>query len=152
MVEHLGVGALWLSGGPGAGKTTIGELFVGELTRHGDAAELLDEDALDAHLGRAQLTTTVARVIWIATVLQRHHVLTGIAIATPDRAARDAAIAAIPGCVEVFVDGGAAARDFEAPIAPAVRVPTLDRAAEASAAFLASWWEDRAAQGGSFSA
>lgn len=123
------------------GKTTIAEIVVARLADEGVAAEVIDGATLEAELGPAEPGAALRRVVWLAAVLQRHGVLPVIAVAAPDRAARDAAVAAIDGCVEVFVDGGADPADFDAPIAPVVRVPTLDRAPEASAAYLVSWWE-----------
>lgn len=142
MTETPGIGALWLSGGRGAGKSTIARLAAARLVASGVRCEVLDEADLTAVFGPATVEDLAGRVVWLATMLQRHGVLPIIAINVPGRDRRDALLALIPNGVEAFVDDITAPEDsFESPIAPALTVPVADRSPDASAAYVVSWIE-----------
>src|SRR5436190_17769948 len=129
---------VWLTGPAGAGKSTIGRVVVDELRRRGRGAVVLDDDAR-AHLRDG---STVEGAAWLARMLLDASVVVVVAFDTPRRDERDALRNAVPGFVEIFVDGGAPGGGYEPPYAPELRVPTRDREPIASAAQVVSWLED----------
>ncbi|HSO95335.1 MAG TPA: adenylyl-sulfate kinase [Acidimicrobiia bacterium] len=137
MAERTG-SCVWLTGRAGAGKTTIGVAVAAELRRRGVAVALVDEPDVSAHLSPAD---PIASLAWLARLLTTAGVIVVMAADDPRRSARDEFRAAIPGFVEIFVDGGAARDHYEEPVAPELRVPTHDRSSEASVALVVSWLE-----------
>ena len=51
---------IWITGLSGAGKTTLGKLLVGELSKRGESVILMDGDELRSALGK-RLTTAPQR-------------------------------------------------------------------------------------------
>lgn len=141
---------LWLTGRRGAGKQTIGTAVADALRADGRPCALLDASALSAHLAHGPTDGGMASLAWLVQLLTENGVTTIVTVDTPRRADRDAARAAIPHFVEVFVDApadvctaraGVADPRYEEPIAPDLRIPTHDRDARASAAQLLSYAE-----------
>jgi adenylylsulfate kinase-like enzyme len=129
---------VWLTGRPGAGKTTIGAAVVAELRRRGVRVALVDEPDVAAHLSPGDPITALA---WLARLLTTAGVIVVIAADDPRRRSRDQLRAEVPGFVEIFVDGGPERDHYEEPVAPELRVPTHDRSPEASVALVVSWLE-----------
>ena len=129
---------MWLTGPPGAGKSTIGRVVVDELRRRGRGAVVLDDDVRE-HLRDGD---TVEAASWLVSTLLDASVVVVVAFDAPRRDERDALRSTIPGFVEIFVDGGATSAGYEPPYAPELRVPTRDREPIASAAQVVSWLED----------
>jgi adenylylsulfate kinase-like enzyme len=129
---------VWLTGRPGAGKTTVGTAVVAELRRRGAQVALVDEADVRAHLSPE---APIEALGWLARVLTTTGAIVVIAADDPRRAARDQLRAEVPGFVEVFVDGGPGRDRYEEPVAPELRVPTHDRSPEASSAQVVSWLE-----------
>lgn len=146
---------VWFTGLSGAGKTTLARALERELTARGERVELLDGDAVREQLSkglgfsREDRDTNVRRIAYVAGLLARHGVTVLVSAISPYRAAREAALAQLPGALEVFVDAplaAVAARDvkglyaraaqgelanftgvsdpYEAPLAPAVHLRT----------------------------
>jgi adenylylsulfate kinase len=129
---------VWLTGRPGAGKTTIAIAVVEELRSRGAGVALVDEPEVLAHLSSDQPIDALG---WLARLLTATGAIVVIAADDPRRAARDRLRAEVPGFVEIFVDGGPGRDHYEEPVAPELRVPTHDRSAEASVAQVVSWLE-----------
>jgi adenylylsulfate kinase-like enzyme len=141
---------VWLTGRRGAGKRTIAALAAGELHAHGRRCAVLDAEALTEHLSRGPTDGGLTSLAWLANLLTGNGVPVIVTADAPKRADRELLRESIAGFVEVFVDAPAdvcAARSdvadhgYEEPIAPALRVPTGDRDARASAALLLSYLE-----------
>ena len=68
---------IWLTGLPGAGKSTISRLVADELERRGVLVELLDGDVVRTHLSqglgysREDRETNIGRIGWVASRLAR---------------------------------------------------------------------------------
>ena len=86
---------VWLTGCPGAGKTTIARLLRQQLTALGRRVEVLDGDevrqALSPELGftRRDRDTNVRRLGFLANLLSRNGVVTIVAAVSPYREGRD---------------------------------------------------------------
>ncbi len=137
MAERTG-SCVWLTGRPGAGKTTIGVAVVAELRRRGVRVALVDGPDIAAHLSPGD---PIAALAWLARLLTTTGAVVVIAADDPRRSARDRLRAEVPGFVEVFVDGGVSRDHYEEPVAAELRVPTHDRSPEASVALVVSWLE-----------
>ena len=81
--------ALWFTGLPGAGKTTLAHLAVAELERRGRHVELLDGDVVRTHLSRdlgysrADRETNIERIAWVASRLVRARAVVVVAAISP---------------------------------------------------------------------
>lgn len=89
--------ALWFTGLPGAGKSTLARLAATELERKGRLVELLDGDVVRTHLsrdlgfGRADRETNVERIAWVTSRLVRARAAVVVAAIAPYAASRAAA-------------------------------------------------------------
>jgi len=143
---------VWLTGRRGAGKQTVGSAVAETLRAEGHPCALLDADSLTTHLAHGPSDGGLASLAWLGRLLTENGVTTIVTVDMPRRADREQLRAAVPGFVEVYVDApadvctarsGVADPRYEEPIAPALRVPTDDRDARASAAQLLSFLESR---------
>lgn len=133
---------VWFTGRPGSGKHTVAETVAAGLRTRRVPVEVLDHAVLEAELGPS--ADPQRRLHWLAGLLSRHGVVSVVISADADGPAGERARHALPGLIEVFVDtpreicisriGMRAASDFDAPLAPEVRVITHDREPVASAA------------------
>ncbi len=86
---------LWLTGLPSSGKTTVAKKVERNLLDQGERVERLDGDvvrqSLTADLGfsREDRNKNIARVAFVAKMLQRNDVITLCSFITPYRAQRD---------------------------------------------------------------
>lgn len=100
--------AVWLTGLPSAGKTTIAYPLASRIELEGKRVEVLDGDVLRRALGglgysRAGRDRQVARTVWLCEMLSRHGVVPIVALVSPYRDARAAARKRLPDFVEVYV-------------------------------------------------
>src|SRR5688572_7484691 len=110
-VPRRGV-TIWLTGLSGAGKTTLADRLVAELTARGRAPEVLDGDVVRTHLSKGlgfskeDRDTNVLRIGFVASLVTRQGGVTIVAAISPYREARDEARQLISqggGFVEVYV-------------------------------------------------
>lgn len=86
---------VWFTGLPASGKTTVAKLVEKKLLNKDETVERLDGDvvrqSLTADLGfsREDRDKNIARVTFVAKLLQRNHVITLSSFITPYRAQRD---------------------------------------------------------------
>jgi adenylylsulfate kinase len=104
---------LWLTGLPGAGKTTLATRVREELVSRGREVELLDGDEMrttlcrDLGFSKADRDESVRRIGQVAQLLSRHGVVAIVAAVSPYREIRDEVRRAHGAAfVEVFVDCG----------------------------------------------
>jgi bifunctional enzyme CysN/CysC len=103
---------LWLTGLPGAGKSTIADLVERKLVEHGRQTMLLDGDNLrqginsDLGFDSASRTENVRRVGEIAKLMTDAGLIVIVALVSPFRADRARAASLLPAgsFVEIFVD------------------------------------------------
>ncbi len=102
--------AVWLTGLPSAGKTTVGRALVERLRADGRAADLLDGDELRAALApdlgftREAREENVRRIGFVAELLSRNGVVAVCSVISPYRSMRDAVRVALGDrFVEVWV-------------------------------------------------
>lgn len=101
---------VWLTGLPGAGKSTIAQALHEALARAGARVELLDGDDAREHLwrdlgfGKADRDEHVRRLAYVARMLARNGVIAIVAAISPYRAARAAARDGVERFIEVHVD------------------------------------------------
>lgn len=85
---------IWLTGLPGAGKSTVAALLAQELAALGCAVELLDGDAVRGQLSRelgfsrADRDTNIERIGWVASLLSRVGAVAIVAAVSPYAEAR----------------------------------------------------------------
>ena len=100
---------VWFTGLSGAGKSTIAELVVAELSARGRYVELLDGDEVREHLSKglgfskADRDTNILRIGFVASLLARNGVTAVTAAISPYRAVRDEVRGWIDNFVEVHV-------------------------------------------------
>lgn len=102
---------VWLTGLPGAGKSTLANLVAHELQARGQRVEVLDGDVLRQNLSAdlgysaADRDTHARRVAFVAALLCRNGIVTIVALISPYERSRAAAKAIIGDrFLEVFVD------------------------------------------------
>lgn len=101
---------LWFTGLSGAGKTTLAEALEPKLRAAGKRVESLDGDVVRTHLSkglgfsREDRDTNIARIAFVAHLLQRNGVYVLVSAISPFRSTRDAARGLIgPRFFEVHV-------------------------------------------------
>src|SRR5580700_9724113 len=100
---------LWFTGLSGAGKSTLAEALTPKLRALGKKIEILDGDVVRTHLSkglgfsREDRDTNIARIAFVAHLLQRNGVVVLVAAISPFRETRDAARRLIGDFVEVHV-------------------------------------------------
>jgi adenylyl-sulfate kinase len=101
---------VWLTGLPGAGKSTIAALLAQRLRERGHRVEVLDGDLVREHLctglgfSREDRDTNVRRIAFVADLLTRNGVVALVGAISPYRQARDEARARMEArFVEVYV-------------------------------------------------
>ncbi len=102
--------AVWFTGLPSSGKSTLATLLSSRLAAQGTAVEVLEGDKLrrrsEWSLGfsKEDRNANVARLAYLASTVTRVGGVAVVCAVSPYRAARDAARAEIGRFVEVFVD------------------------------------------------
>lgn len=102
--------AVWFTGLPASGKTTLARAVQQRLSERGYIVELLDSDELRRQLTPEPTYTPAERdwfydtIVFLADLLTRSGVNVLIAATGPRRAYRDAARARLPRFAEVYVD------------------------------------------------
>ena len=100
---------VWLTGLSGAGKSTLAEALFPELVAEGRLVESLDGDVVRTHLSkgltfsREDRDLNVARIAFVAHLLQRNGVLVLVSAISPYRSTREDARRLISDFVEVHV-------------------------------------------------
>jgi adenylyl-sulfate kinase len=100
---------LWFTGLSGAGKSTLAEALAPKLRAHGKKVEILDGDVVRTHLSkglgfsREDRDTNIARIAFVAHLLQRNGVVVITAAISPFRVTRDNARQLIGDFVEIHV-------------------------------------------------
>ncbi|MDW8156579.1 MAG: adenylyl-sulfate kinase [Armatimonadota bacterium] len=101
---------VWLTGLPGAGKSTLAELVAERLREVGRPVEVLDGDAVRQHFSRGlgfsreDRVENVRRVAYVAGLLVRHGIVVLAALISPYRDARAQARELVgPDFLEVYV-------------------------------------------------
>jgi adenylyl-sulfate kinase len=100
---------IWLTGLSGAGKSTLATALEPRLRALGKRVESLDGDVVRTHLSkglgfsREDRETNVARIAFVAHLLQRNGVFVLVSAISPYRGTREAARALIGDFVEIHV-------------------------------------------------
>jgi sulfate adenylyltransferase/3'-phosphoadenosine 5'-phosphosulfate synthase len=100
---------IWLTGLSGAGKSTITEELVRQLTAQGRAVEVLDGDVVRTNLSKGlgfskeDRDTNIRRIGFVSKLLTRHGAVSIVAAISPYREVRDEVRRDIGDFVEVFV-------------------------------------------------
>jgi adenylyl-sulfate kinase len=100
---------LWFTGLSGAGKSTLAEAVAPKLRAAGRRVEILDGDVVRTHLSRGlgfsreDRDLNVARIAFVAHLLQRNGVIVITAAISPFRQTRDDARRLIGDFVEIHV-------------------------------------------------
>ncbi len=121
-------------------------MVVGELTRRGRPAVLIDHGDVESFLSTANPDRAV---LWLTELLVASGIVVVIAVPAPARATRDRARSELAGFAEIFVDparpgpqpGRSDPDGYEEPYGAELRVPTHDRDTAAAAALVLSWLE-----------
>ncbi len=101
---------VWFTGLSGAGKSTLANALYAELTARGEAAELLDGDAVRENLSKGlgfskeDRDTNVHRIAFVAGLLAKHGVTVLVSAISPYADTRREVLSALPNALEVFVD------------------------------------------------
>src|SRR5947207_2421034 len=88
---------LWFTGLSGAGKTTLADALSPQLKKQGKRVESLDGDVVRTHLSkglgfsREDRDTNIARIAFVAHLLQRNGVFVLVSTISPYKSTRDAA-------------------------------------------------------------
>ena len=108
--DALGALTVWLTGLSGAGKSTIASALAAQLASRGLDVEVIDGDllrkGLSADLGfsKKDRDENVRRAAWLCTILNRHGIVTIVALVSPYEAAREKARTLIGRMLLVHVD------------------------------------------------
>ncbi len=100
---------LFLTGLPGAGKTTLGNALYARLTELGLNVELLDSDTIDARFVKHIAPTPEGRdlrvrmMAYAALLLNRHHTIAIVIATSPVKSTRDELRTVLQNFLEVFV-------------------------------------------------
>ena len=100
---------LWFTGLSGAGKSTLAEAIAPRLRAAGRKVEILDGDVVRTHLSRGlgfsreDRDLNVARIAFVAHLLQRNGVIVITAAISPFRQTRDDARKLIGDFVEIHI-------------------------------------------------
>jgi adenylylsulfate kinase len=100
---------IWFTGLSGAGKSTLAEAVAPKLRALGRKVEILDGDVVRTHLSkglgfsREDRDTNIARIAFVAHLLQRNGVIVLTAAISPFRETRDNARKLVGDFVEVHV-------------------------------------------------
>src|SRR3954453_20025978 len=100
---------VWFTGLSAAGKSTIAGLVAGELEQRGMVVDRLDGDVVRTHLSkglgfsREDRDTNIARIAFVAHLLQRNGVIVLVSAISPYRNTRDDARKLIGDFVEIYV-------------------------------------------------
>ena len=100
---------LWFTGLSGAGKSTIANLVVEELSARRRRVELLDGDEVREHLSKglgfskADRDENIRRIGWVASVLARNGVVAVTAAISPYVSVRNEVRGRIENFVEIYV-------------------------------------------------
>jgi len=155
---------LWFTGLPSSGKTTVAKIVENQLAQAGVTVERLDGDVVrqsltsDLGFSREDRDKNIARVTFVAKMLQRNGVITLSSFITPYRAQRDHirnnvddvrivhVDATVESCKERDPKGMYAKAEageiegftgvdapYEEPVTPDLRLPTNDETPEESA-------------------
>jgi adenylylsulfate kinase-like enzyme len=117
---------LWFTGLSGAGKSTLAEAVAPKLRAHGKRVEILDGDVVRTHLSkglgfsREDRDTNIARIAFVAHLLQRNGVVVLVAAISPFRETREKARHLIGD----FVEFTGISDPYEEPTAPELRIDT----------------------------
>ena len=107
-MEDCGV-TIWLTGLPGAGKTTIANYLEHELLARSKKVEVLDGDVIRINLSKGlgyskeDRDTNIRRIGFVSNLLTRNGVATVVAAISPYRDIRDEVRHTIHDFVEVYV-------------------------------------------------
>jgi adenylyl-sulfate kinase len=102
--------ALWFTGLPSSGKTTLARLIERELRARGLKVEVLDGDEVRQHLSpqlgfsKEERDIHIRRIAYVARLLVRHGVIAIVAAISPYRETRRYARQLIGRFVEVYVN------------------------------------------------
>ena len=102
--------AIWFTGLPCSGKSTLARLVAQELERRGRAVEVLDGDVVRTHLSKGlgfskeDRDENIRRIGFVCKLLSKHGVVSIAAAVSPYRATRDEVRATIEHFVEVYVN------------------------------------------------
>jgi adenylylsulfate kinase len=108
-VEEKGF-VVWLTGIPGSGKTTIGDILIDRLRGMGRKVESLDGDEVRRNLSRdlgfskEDRETHAMRVAYVSKLLSRNGVAVVVALISPYRSFRQHVRDIVDDFVEVYVD------------------------------------------------
>lgn len=100
---------MWLTGLPGAGKTTLAQLLMALLRRRGLNVEILDGDVVRQNLSKGlgfskeDRDTHILRIGFVAHLLSRNGVVVIVAAISPYRGTRNQVREEIGDFVEVYV-------------------------------------------------
>jgi adenylylsulfate kinase len=101
---------VWLTGIPGSGKTTIGDILIDRLRGMGRKVESLDGDEVRRNLSRdlgfskEDRETHAMRVAYVSKLLSRNGVAVVVALISPYRSFRQHVRDIVDDFVEVYVD------------------------------------------------
>jgi len=101
--------AVWLTGLPASGKSTVSRALVSQLAAHGVDAAVLESDAMrqvftpDPGYNEEERTVFYSQMTWVGALLVRHGVPVIFDATANRRSLREAARQAIPRFIEVYV-------------------------------------------------
>lgn len=101
---------IWMTGLPSSGKTTIANWLYDEFRKRGLPVEVLDGDVVRREFGgdlgysKSDRDRNIARVAYVADLLNRHGVIVIVSLVSPYREAREQARKRIKRFFEVYVN------------------------------------------------